>query len=889
MKRRPRWFAPEVVQTSSMDCGPASLKCLLEGFGVSVSYGRLREACQTSVDGTSIDTLEDVARQLGLEAEQVMIPPDHLLLSESGALPAIVVIELPSGDTHFVVVWKRIGNLVQVMDPARGRSFMTTARLLGELFVHRMAVPAESFREFALTEDFTRPLARRLADLGGGTALLDRARADESARTMVTLDAAVRMTEALAEAGAIDRGAPAANLVAALIESELARPPMDPVANEYEEVPGAIIPAGYWTVRAAPPEDDVPRVWLRGAVLVSIKGVRPDLDRAALSPELSQALAEPPARPARLLWSLVREDGLLAPAALLAAMTIAGGAAFIEALLLRGLFDVAFHLGTLRQRLGASIALTVFLAALLAIDLTIAGGLARLGRLLEVRLRLAFLRKIPRLGDRYFQSRPTSDMVQRVHAVQALRALPALGGQVVRSVLDLVVTTAGLIWLDPRGAPIVLAVAAISVALPLALAPLISERDMRVRTHAGALSRFYLDALLGILPLRAHSAERALRREHEVTLAHGMSAGLDLLRTATLVDAAQALAGFACAAALVSGYLARASDPAGVLLLLYWSLNMPAIGEQIALAARRYPGQRNMVLRLLEPLGAIEEKEPATAAAEEPPVRRPAAVQMRGVRVMAAGHAILEQLDLTLAPGEHVAVVGPSGAGKSSLVGLLLGWHRPEEGALLVDGAPLDGARLAALRRDTVWVDPAVQLWNRSLHDNLRYGAEAEGAPLMTVIEQADLRALLELLPEGLATPLGEGGARVSGGEGQRVRFGRAIHRGPARLVILDEPFRGLDRERRRRLLARSREIWRDATMIAVTHDVGETRAFPRVIVIDGGRVVEDGPPDLLAREGTRYRALLDAEDAVREGLWSGASWRRLQLGRGRLEEDGAR
>src|ERR671923_1912833 len=74
-----RLLVPEVVQTSAMDCGPAALKCLLEGFGIPVSYGRLREACQTDVDGTSIDTLEEVAQQLGLEAEQVMLPVDHLL------------------------------------------------------------------------------------------------------------------------------------------------------------------------------------------------------------------------------------------------------------------------------------------------------------------------------------------------------------------------------------------------------------------------------------------------------------------------------------------------------------------------------------------------------------------------------------------------------------------------------------------------------------------------------------------------------------------------------------------------------------------------------------------------------------------------------------------
>src|ERR1041385_5000535 len=100
-----RFLVPEVVQTSAMDCGPASLKCLLEGFGIPVSYGRLREACQTDVDGTSIDTMEEVALLLGLDAEQVMVPPGDLLLPESKSLPAIVIVRLANRMTHFVVVW----------------------------------------------------------------------------------------------------------------------------------------------------------------------------------------------------------------------------------------------------------------------------------------------------------------------------------------------------------------------------------------------------------------------------------------------------------------------------------------------------------------------------------------------------------------------------------------------------------------------------------------------------------------------------------------------------------------------------------------------------------------------------------------------------------------
>ena len=160
-----RLFAPEVVQTSAMDCGPAALKSLLEGFDIPVSYGRLREACQTDVDGTSINTLEDIAVQLGLRAEQVMLPADHLALPEAQALPAIVVVQRPSGLTHFLVVWNRIGNFLQVMDPATGRRWSTWQRFQNEIYIHTFPVPTRDWRAWAGSEGLLAPLRRRMSDL----------------------------------------------------------------------------------------------------------------------------------------------------------------------------------------------------------------------------------------------------------------------------------------------------------------------------------------------------------------------------------------------------------------------------------------------------------------------------------------------------------------------------------------------------------------------------------------------------------------------------------------------------------------------------------------------------------------------------------------------------
>jgi ATP-binding cassette subfamily B protein len=105
--------------------------------------------------------------------------------------------------------------------------------------------------------------------------------------------------------------------------------------------------------------------------------------------------------------------------------------------------------------------------------------------------------------------------------------------------------------------------------------------------------------------------------------------------------------------------------------------------------------------------------------------------------------------------------------------------------------------------------------------------------------------------------------------------------------VILDEPFRGLDREKRVLLLKRARELWKGATLLCVTHDVSETLGFDRVIVIEDGRIAEGGSPqELRARSGSRYAAMLEAEEEVRRGMWGGPTWRRATMRRGELTVD---
>jgi ATP-binding cassette subfamily B protein len=880
----PRLLAPEVVQTSAMDCGPAALKCLLNGFGLEASYGRLREACQTDVDGTSIDTLEDLANDAGLLAEQILIPIDHVTASADAVLPAIAVVRQPGGLLHFVVAWRRHGRFMQVMDPATGRRWPTRSAFADELFAHAMALPAQLWRDWAGSELFHQGLVARARQCRVRQATIEAAISDAAEdptwRSFSSLDATLRMTAALHSSGAFGHSDSERVLADLWRRARAAAQPTD------------IVPADYWTVVEAAAVDGREHVTVRGAVLVRVSGVRTAAEREqrqrGLPRDMIAALRETPISPLRHLLALLRADGVLLPAALIAALLVAAAGIVLEALLLRSLIDLGPHLTLSGQRLGTMAALVCLAGLLLALELPIARGIIGLGRRLETRLRIAFLEKIPRLADRYVQSRPSSDMAERCHAAHQIRELPALGGRLVRTAFELLLTTAAIAALYPRTALLAALAAMTAFAIPLIAQPVLNERDLRQRTHTGALTRFYLDAFLGLVAVRAHGAERAVAREQENLLVEWSGAGRSLLRAAVATSAAQLIAGFGLAAWMLLAHLGRGDEGAGALLLAYWALNIPVLGQEIAQLAWQYPAQRNLTLRLLEPLGALEE-ESVVAAADRPLAASSGnygmAVDLRHVSVRAGGHTLLDDVSLTIPAGAHVAIVGPSGAGKSTLVGLLLGWHRPSEGALLIDGAPVDRRTIERVRQQSVWIDPAVHLWNRSVIANLEFGCDtADAPPAGDRVAAADLRQLVERLPDGLQTLLGEGGALLSGGEGQRVRFARGLGRADARLVILDEPFRGLERERRARFLENARERWRQATMLCVTHDIAQTTAFERVLVVADGRIVEDGDPSTLAlHPGSHYRALLDAETMLRAHLWSDPAWRTLHMSGGRV------
>ena len=878
-------FIPEVVQTSATDCGPAAMKSVLAGMGLRIDYRRLREACQTDVDGSSIDKLEELAVQLGVDAEQMMLPVDHVFLAQSKTLPAIIVSLTPGGRPHFLVIWRRVGPFVQVMDPASGRHWLTVKALRSRLLEHTTPAPAEAWRAWAGTETATAALRHRLRAVGGSDAdaLLATALADPSWRSMATLDAATRAVEAVVQGGGVRRGRTAGALVRSMIDRQNA---------------GAVaIPDVYWSVRATEATDDAAeQVLLKGAVLLRFAGwrdgVAPDaeqpFDTSKLSPDLACALSAPEVAPSRTLRRLLKADPVNVPLLVLAGLILATAGKVTQALILRAVLDLGRDLVTVKQRILGMLLMAAFALVLMLIQLPIASGLLGIGRRLEIRLRQAYLESLPRIEDRYFQSRLASDMASRCHAIQGMRTLPTVVSQFITTALEVLTTAGALIWAAPAQWPITLALLTATLVLPLLAQAFFFERDLRVQTHTGALTIFILDALLGLPAIRIHGSERALRRGQESMLVEWTRARYALQKLSVVFEGLLGTVSYGLVVLLVFAYLKGSGKASLVLLLVFWALRFPALGQRLLVLTRAFPSMMNRVRRLLEMLDNVQADSPVAAATSEASVAtHGVAIGFEGVRVKGGGNVLLDKVNVQIRAGEHVAIVGPSGAGKSTLVGLLLGWLRPARGTLKVDGRPLGQAAVEDLRRVTAWVDPAIQLWNQSLLDNLRYGNDSSRTwSLDEALRGADLHDILEALPDGLQTTLGEGGALVSGGQGQRVRLARAMLRSNVRLAILDEAFRGLDRERRARLMKASRVLWANVTLLCVSHDVVQTRDFDRVLVIENGRVVENAPPqELLADPSSRYAQLVRADEENHRALWRGGAWRNWRLADGHLEE----
>ena len=218
--------------------------------------------------------------------------------------------------------------------------------------------------------------------------------------------------------------------------------------------------------------------------------------------------------------------------------------------------------------------------------------------------------------------------------------------------------------------------------------------------------------------------------------------------------------------------------------------------------------------------------------------------------------AALDDFSLKVSPGETVAVVGPSGAGKSTLFQLAQRFYDPEAGTVRIDGVALTSADPAEFRQRMAFVPQDTVLFASSARDNLRYGNwNADDAAIWAAAEQANAATFLRELHQGLDTYLGEGGARLSGGQRQRIAIARALLR-DAPLLLLDEATSALDAESERLVQDALEHLMKGRTTIVIAHRLATVRNADRIVVMDQGRIVEQGTHDSLSKAGGLYARL---------------------------------
>ncbi len=221
---------------------------------------------------------------------------------------------------------------------------------------------------------------------------------------------------------------------------------------------------------------------------------------------------------------------------------------------------------------------------------------------------------------------------------------------------------------------------------------------------------------------------------------------------------------------------------------------------------------------------------------------------------------VFDDFSLRIAAGRRTGLVGPSGSGKSTALALLQRFHDLDRGRILIDGQDIAQITQESLRRAISFVPQDISLLHRSILENIRYGRpEALDREVRAAAEAARCRDFIEALPSGFSTIVGDRGTRLSGGQRQRIAIARALLK-DSPIVLLDEATSSLDGESEELIRQALDRLMRDRTVIAIAHRLSTLRSFDRIVVLDRGRVAQDGPPEELLRRSGPYRTLMESE-----------------------------
>jgi ABC-type multidrug transport system fused ATPase/permease subunit len=230
-----------------------------------------------------------------------------------------------------------------------------------------------------------------------------------------------------------------------------------------------------------------------------------------------------------------------------------------------------------------------------------------------------------------------------------------------------------------------------------------------------------------------------------------------------------------------------------------------------------------------------------------------------------SGQPVLSRINLRIAPGEKVAIVGATGAGKSTLISLVPRLYDPSGGAVSIDGEDIRQYSVQSLRSQISLVLQDSLLFSGTIRENIAFGRpDASDEDILAAAVVANAADFIDALPDGYETLVAEGGTTLSGGQKQRIAIARAILRDSS-ILILDEPTSGLDAASERTVIDALESAARGRTTLLIAHRLTTVRLADRIIVLDKGRIVEEGPHEELLSRGGKYAHLYSLQLAVQK------------------------